>query len=1077
MDAIYTNLRSLLRGWARDARRPMRRASSRTGRLQVEALEPRCVPAAAHTYLVTTTAYSPDISHLTFNNNGSAVNTNGAPVSLAEALTAINAVSAKTGQFLYPGSSEIDFHLPGSGVHVFALPAGAPNLRAVIAQSNTTINGYTQPGASPNTSTGANDNAHILVQFKFALNVAGSNTIIRGVALPAVSLGTGQANALLGDFIGVTPGGASMHSNLTGVTLGTPGLTTGHATHDTVGTLAAVDRNVISGHVSAAGYGVAIVGGSSNNSVQNNLIGTNLKGTAALSNAQAGVYFDASATAANLLAGNIIAFNHGAGIQMAGGSQAQFTGNSIFNNGVGIALASTVNAGIAAPVFTSWNPTTVTGRLTKSTPGATYTLNFYNNTVTDSAGHYEGQTPWAAVKVVPNSQGVFTVSVAQPLFGGITATVTDSQGDTSAFSAPTDFNLLAVSGSTLQLTEGTPATNFLIGTIARDGNPNMTLGQLQAVVSWGDGSHSTITSQKSAAGQIVLGPDGVPQVRGTHTYMAAGSYRVAATVTDRATYATNSGINTLVHVAAAPLSSTSAVLNPVAYVPVEGLVANFSEQNPSATTGQFTATINWGDGTTTTGTITAAAAPATGANFKVTGGHTYTLAGQFPVTVTIKDADGGNTTTSRSTTVAAGPLTAISAAINATEGTPFTGTVGSFTAPGAGPTSQFSAVITWGDGHTTTASTAAGTILLDPVPLGTLPGNPPPIPEYSITGTNSYVAAGTDPVSIVVTGPGSSTTTIQSKAIIADAALSSTSVAINPVLGNPFNGVVAAFTETNPSASAGQFTAIINWGDGTTTTGAVSSSTSGSSGATFNVAGSHTYLAPGSYPVTVTITDTNGGATATQLNTTVSPLMPTNGTTVNPTAETAFTGIIGSFVDTDTKNAATTSFTAVITWGDGHTSTASTAAGTIQLSGTNQFLISGTNTYATAGNYPIGIVVTGPGSATTPISSLANVAAPALSGTADAVQVFAGTAFSLPLVSFTDAAGPQPLADYTATINWGDGTAPTTGVITLNGNIFTVTGAHTYASAGTPTIAVQITDTAGAMLMLWPPATVQTPPS
>jgi hypothetical protein len=1072
MNGIYANLRRLLRSSVQEARRPIRRSISHRCQLLVERLEERRVPAAAHTYIVTTTAYSPDISHLSFNNKGVAFNTDGSQVSLFEALTAINTKVTRTGLYLYAGSNEIDFKIVGNGVHVFALPAGA-NPTERIAPSNVTINGYTQPGATPNSSTGASDNAHIAVQFNFALSVMGSNTVIRGIALPAIALGTGQGNAVLGDFIGVKPNGASMGASMTGVTIGTPATTPAgnalsHVTHDSVGTSAAADRNVISGHVGAAGYGIAIYGGSSSNSVQNNLIGTNLAGTAALGNAQAGVYLDASATTGNMIAGNIIAFNHGAGIQMAGGSAGQFSANAIYNNAVGIALAATANAGITPPIYTGWTPTTVSGRLTKFTPGATYTLNFYNNTRTDGAGHYEGQTPWATVKVVPNAVGAFTVTIAQPWFGGLTATVTDAKGDTSAFSAATDFNIAAASAPTLQFVEGTPLASFLLGTITRDGNPNANVTQLQAVVSWGDGSHATLTSQPSAAGQIVARPGGVYQILGTHIYASAGTYHITATVTDKATYASNSTINTLAHVANAHLSSTSAAISPVAYSPFQGVVATFTEANPIATMGQFTAMIKWGDGTTTTGTITAGPQSSSGASFNVSGSHTYTVAGQYPVSVTIKDAHGGTTTTLRSTTVALGPMTAQGVGVNAIEGTPILfGNFGGFTAPGAGPSTHYSAVITWGDGQTATATTAAGIVLGSP-------GTATTPPSYWIMANKTYMAAGSYPVSIVVTGPGSATTTINSTVTVQNAPLSSTSLPINPTLGAQFNGLVATFTENNPSATPGQFTAKINWGDGATTTGTVTAMSGGSSVPTFNVTGSHTYLNPGTFPVTVTITDSNGGTTTTTLNTTVSPLLPT-GTTINATAESAFNGVIGSFVDTDTQNAGSTAFSAVIKWGDGQTSTASTAAGTIVAAAgnPNQFLISGTNTYATAGTYPVSIVVTGPGSATTPISSTADVVAPALTGLAGTLQVTAGTAFTLPLATFTDAAGPQPLAAYTATINWGDGTPTSTGVITLNGNTFTVTGSHTYAAAGTPTVAVQITDTAGALLMLFPPATVQ----
>ena len=45
-------------------------------------------------------------------------------------------------------------------------------------------------------------------------------------------------------------------------------------------------------------------------------------------------------------------------------------------------------------------------------------------------------------------------------------------------------------------------------------------------------------------------------------------------------------------------------------------------------------------------------------------------------------------------------------------------------------------------------------------------------------------------------------------------------------------------------------------------------------------------------------------------------------------------------------------FTAVITWGDGHTS-----AGTITSDGNGGFIVSGSNTYAEQGSYTIGVTV------------------------------------------------------------------------------------------------------------------------
>src|SRR5262249_16007847 len=61
------------------------------------------------------------------------------------------------------------------------------------------------------------------------------------------------------------------------------------------------------------------------------------------------------------------------------------------------------------------------------------------------------------------------------------------------------------------------------------------------------------------------------------------------------------------------------------------------------------------------------------------------------------------------------------------------------------------------------------------------------------------------------------------------------------------------------------------------------------------------------------------------------------------------------------------------------------------------------------------------------------------------------------VATFTDPAGAEALANYSATIDWGDGSS-SAGVITFNSgtNVFTVTRSHTYAQDGTPTITVTI---------------------
>jgi hypothetical protein len=74
---------------------------------------------------------------------------------------------------------------------------------------------------------------------------------------------------------------------------------------------------------------------------------------------------------------------------------------------------------------------------------------------------------------------------------------------------------------------------------------------------------------------------------------------------------------------------------------------------------------------------------------------------------------------------------------------------------------------------------------------------------------------------------------------------------------------VATFKDGDPNGAMSQFTATINWGDGTTSPGRISLLPSRG----FAVSGSHGYAEDGTYPVTIHIVD-SGGATATAFATT-----------------------------------------------------------------------------------------------------------------------------------------------------------------------------------------------------------------
>src|SRR5262249_12995740 len=87
--------------------------------------------------------------------------------------------------------------------------------------------------------------------------------------------------------------------------------------------------------------------------------------------------------------------------------------------------------------------------------------------------------------------------------------------------------------------------------------------------------------------------------------------------------------------------------------------------------------------------------------------------------------------------------------------------------------------------------------------------------------------------------------------IVNPAPLPATGVNFSATAGTPFSGTLATFTNVSPNTSP--YTALIDWGDGSTST--VSINVSGSS--PLMVTGAHTYVAPKSYTVTVQISNPN----------------------------------------------------------------------------------------------------------------------------------------------------------------------------------------------------------------------------
>ena len=228
------------------------------------------------------------------------------------------------------------------------------------------IDGYTQPGASPNTNgpgLGLNtvlkielDGTNVGATFGHGLHLASGSTV-RGLAINRFSgdgiFLTASGNIIEGNFIGTNVVGALDLGNAEdGVDI--------RASNNTVGGLAAGARNVISGN-GARGVVIQVGSGSL---VLGNLIGTDASGMVDLGNTQEGVVIrgvprntigGTSANARNIISGNrggvliknIPAFpccNNATGNLVQGNFiGTTVDGNAALGNGTGVAIAASNN--------------------------------------------------------------------------------------------------------------------------------------------------------------------------------------------------------------------------------------------------------------------------------------------------------------------------------------------------------------------------------------------------------------------------------------------------------------------------------------------------------------------------------------------------------------------------------------------------------------------------------------------------------------------------------------------------------------------------------------------------------------
>lgn len=193
----------------------------------------------------------------------------------------------------------------------------------------------------------------------------------------------------------------------------------------------------------------------------------------------------------------------------------------------------------------------------------------------------------------------------------------------------TDQPIAATGSGAVTGTEPTPVS----GTVATFTDPDAAAkaGDYTAMISWGDGS-------PAGAGTITQNLDGSFSVSGSHAYNDEGNYTASVTITDTDNASNTATVTDNATIGDAALSgATISSPGPVSGQSVT-LNAAFADANSTTSSpADFTATIDWGDGNTTTGTV-----QGSGGSYNVTAGHSYNATGYYTIKVHIAD-DGGST--------------------------------------------------------------------------------------------------------------------------------------------------------------------------------------------------------------------------------------------------------------------------------------------------------------------------------------------------------------------------------------------------------------------------------------------------
>jgi len=367
-------------------------------------------------------------------------------------------------------------------------------------------------------------------------------------------------------------------------------------------------------------------------------------------------------------------------------------------------------------------------------------------------------------------------------------------------------------------------------------------------------------------------------------------------------------------------------------------VASFTTSQPSPDPADYTATINWGDGASSSGSVSIV--PNGRGGFDVVGYHTYAAVGTYGVGITVNSLYDATTASAATTaTVSAASTISLDVWSMVTSGNVMTGqlSVATFTDsdPGSAP-GIYTATIDWGDGTQSVGNVLAGGV-----------GS---VGDWRVQGAHLFAAAGHYTTWVTVSSIyGEWVTAGGDTTVQAFQSIAAVGTPVTGTQGTAATGTLATFTGSDPLAGAADYAATIDWGDGSTSSGTIVAGALGG----WEVRGAHAYATPGSKAVSVTIT--GGGGAIASVNTTATianPAMHGSGVNMSGLRAHTWTDRVAHFSDGNPV-ASAGDYAVTIDWGDGQSS-----AGTVAANSDGGWDVTGTHAYAVPGTFAVATTIT-----------------------------------------------------------------------------------------------------------------------